>query len=113
MWSETDAQIWVFFGIPVIARLHPGRKKKHHLANFTTGAGEPVKILAGRLKIQSKWRRVFQRAPRTCAALDFTRFSNTEATRGRPVMKHDMWDKNPAVMETGSGEGAEGQRWLG
>lgn len=58
-------------------------------------------------------RRASPGPPHTCAALDFTRFSNTEATRGRPVMKHDMWDKNPAVMETGSGEGAEGQRWLG
>lgn len=45
-------------------------------------------------------------------APDSTRFRNTEATRGRPLTEHDMWDKNPAVMETGSGEGAEGQRWL-
>lgn len=48
----------------------------------------------------------------TCGALDSTRFRNTEATRGRLLLKHDMWDKNPAVTETESGEGAEGQRWL-
>lgn len=39
MWSETRVLThrFGFFGIPVIAGLHPGRKK-HHLANFTTGA---------------------------------------------------------------------------
>lgn len=35
----------------------------------------------------------------------FPRFRNREATRGRPLVKHDMWDKNP-VMETGSGGAA-------